>query len=153
MLKIGIVMGSETDRPVAEKAFETLNEFDVPCEIKVISAHRNPQRVRAYARSAADNGFGAIIAIAGLAAHLPGVIASMTLLPVIGVPAAGSPLSGVDALYSIVQMPAGVPVACVGIGNGKNAALLALQILSLAEPALVDKMQSYRARFGDDADG
>jgi len=149
MVKVAIVMGSESDRSIADKAVEVLNDFGVECEVKVISAHRNPNRIRTFARSASDNGIKVIIAIAGLAAHLPGVIASMTHLPVIGVPVGGGALNGVDALYSIVQMPAGVPVACVGIGNGKNAALLAVEILSLAEPSLVQKLQTFRRSFGD----
>lgn len=151
MTKVAVVMGSESDMPLAEKAAETLEEFGVGYEVKVISAHRNPNKIRRFALDAPGEGFGVIIAIAGLAAHLPGVIASMTTLPVIGVPAAGGPLSGEDALYSIVQMPAGIPVACVGIENAKNAALLAIQMLSLAEPALVGKMRAYRRQFGDDA--
>jgi 5-(carboxyamino)imidazole ribonucleotide mutase len=151
MLKVAIVMGSESDMPVAEKAAETLGEFGVGYEIKVISAHRNPNKIRTFACTAREQGFGVIIAIAGLAAHLPGVIASMTLLPVIGVPGSGGPLSGQDALYSIVQMPGGIPVACVGIGNAKNGALLALQMLALAQPSLFDKMAAFRRKFGDDA--
>lgn len=151
MLKVAIVMGSKSDMPIAEKAADILKEFGVEYEIHIISAHRNPNRVRAFTTRAADNGFGVIIAIAGLAAHLPGVIASMTLLPVVGVPGSGGPLSGQDALYSIVQMPSGIPVACVGIGNAKNAALLSIQILSLSEPSLVKKMHAFREQFGDDA--
>ena len=151
MLKVAVVMGSQSDMPTAEKAVEILREFDVAYEVKVISAHRNPNKIRKFTTAAQAEGFGVIIAIAGLAAHLPGVMASMTLLPVIGVPGSGGPLSGQDALYSIVQMPAGIPVACVGIGNAKNAALLAVQILSLSEPSLSAKMKNYREKFGDDA--
>ncbi|MBN1307851.1 MAG: 5-(carboxyamino)imidazole ribonucleotide mutase [Chitinispirillaceae bacterium] len=151
MLKVAIVMGSESDMPVAEKAAETLKKFDVEYAVRIISAHRMPNKLRTFALTVSDEGFGVIIAIAGLAAHLPGVIAGMTLLPVIGVPAATGPLSGRDALLSIVQMPPGIPVACVGIGNAGNAALLAVQMLSLAEPALVEKMRAYRLKFGDDA--
>lgn len=150
MKKVAIVTGSNSDMGIAEKAVETLNEFGISYEVKVISAHRNPNKIHTFATTAADQGFGVIIAIAGLAAHLPGVIASLTLLPVIGVPGLGGPLSGQDALYSIVQMPAGIPVACVGIGNAKNAALLAIQMLSLAEPSLVEKMRIFRKQFGDD---
>jgi len=119
--------------------------------VSVISAHRNPNRIRTFALSLQEQNVGAVIAIAGLAAHLPGVVASLTVVPVIGVPGSGGPLSGQDALYSIVQMPGGIPVACVGIGNAKNAALLAVQILGTADPELVGKMQEYRKKFGDDA--
>jgi 5-(carboxyamino)imidazole ribonucleotide mutase len=150
-LKVAIVLGSKSDMPVAEKAEIILREFGVEYETLVISAHRNPNKIRSFALNAENNGVAVVIAIAGLAAHLPGVIASMTTLPVIGVPGDGGPLSGQDALYSIVQMPAGIPVACVGIGNSKNAALLAVQILSCANSALKDKMKNYRLQFGDDA--
>ncbi|MCX7726003.1 MAG: 5-(carboxyamino)imidazole ribonucleotide mutase [Chitinispirillaceae bacterium] len=150
MLKVAILMGSESDMPIAEKAAEILKEFGVEYEMKVMSAHRNPNKVRKFVTNAKSNGFGVIIAIAGLAAHLPGVVASLTTLPVIGVPAGGGPLSGVDSLYSIVQMPSGIPVACVGIGNGKNAGLLAVEILSLSDKSLEEKLLSFRKKFGDD---
>ena len=150
MKKVAIVMGSESDMNIAEKAVAILKDFGVEHEVKVISAHRNPNKIRHFALSLQDNGFGVVIAIAGLAAHLPGVVASMTLLPVIGVPGSGGPLSGKDALYSIVQMPGGIPVACVGIGNAKNAALLAVQILGTEDPSLVEKMGAFRKQFGDD---
>lgn len=143
-------MGSKSDMALAEKAADVLKEFGIEYEINVISAHRNPNKIRTFATGAADKGIGVIVAIAGLAAHLPGVIASMTLLPVIGVPGSSGPLSGQDALYSIVQMPSGIPVACVGIGNAKNAALLSVQILSLSAPELVEKMRAFRRQFGDD---
>jgi phosphoribosylaminoimidazole carboxylase PurE protein len=148
-LKVAIVMGSKSDTPLAEKAESILREFGVQFETVVISAHRNPNKIRAFALSAEEQGIGVIIAIAGLAAHLPGVIASLTTLPVIGVPGDSGPLSGQDALYSIVQMPAGIPVACVGIGNSKNAALLAVQILGTADTILKAKMKEYRKQFGD----
>ena len=148
-LKVAIVMGSKSDIPLAEKAESLLREFDIKFETVVISAHRNPNKIRAFALSAEEQGIAVIIAIAGLAAHLPGVIASLTTLPVIGVPGESGPLSGKDALYSIVQMPAGVPVACVGIGNSKNAALLAVQILGIADTLLRVKMKEYRKQFGD----
>jgi phosphoribosylaminoimidazole carboxylase PurE protein len=148
-LKVAIVMGSKSDIPLAEKAESLLREFDIKFETVVISAHRNPNKIRAFALSAEEQGIAVIIAIAGLAAHLPGVIASLTTLPVIGVPGDSGPLSGKDALYSIVQMPAGVPVACVGIGNSKNAALLAVQILGIADTLLRVKMKEYRKQFGD----
>jgi phosphoribosylaminoimidazole carboxylase PurE protein len=148
--KIAIVMGSKSDGPVAEKAVEIFKEFGVSAETFVISAHRTPNKIRKFATGLESNGFGAVIAIAGLAAHLPGVVASMTVLPVIGVPVESGPLSGQDALYSIVQMPPGIPVASVGIGNARNAALLAVQILSAADRSLRDKMRDYRKQFGDD---
>lgn len=147
--KVAIVMGSKSDSTIAEKAEATLREFGVEFETVVISAHRNPNKIRAFALSAEEDGVAVIIAIAGLAAHLPGVIASLTTLPVIGVPGDSGPLSGQDALYSIVQMPAGVPVACVGIGNSKNAALLAVQILATGDTLLKQKMKDYRKQFGD----
>jgi phosphoribosylaminoimidazole carboxylase PurE protein len=151
-LKVAIVMGSKSDIPVAENAEAVLREFGLPFETLIISAHRNPVKIKKFAASAEKNGYGVIIAIAGLAAHLPGVVASLCILPVIGVPAESGPLNGLDALYSIVQMPPGIPVATVGIGNAKNAALLAVQILSAHDTALREKMRHYRLQFGDDAE-
>ncbi|NLW31789.1 MAG: 5-(carboxyamino)imidazole ribonucleotide mutase [Fibrobacter sp.] len=148
-MKVAIILGSKSDLQLAEKAENVLQEFGVKYETLIISAHRNPNKIRKFALSAKDQGFSVIIAIAGLAAHLPGVIASLTVLPVIGVPGDSGPLRGQDALYSIVQMPGGIPVACVGIGNAKNAALLAIQILGCADTALMDKMKNYRLQFGD----
>jgi len=148
-MKVAIILGSKSDLQLAEKAENVLQEFGVKYETLIISAHRNPNKIRKFALSAKDQGFSVIIAIAGLAAHLPGVIASLTVLPVIGVPGDSGPLRGQDALYSIVQMPCGIPVACVGIGNAKNAALLAIQILGCADTALMDKMKNYRLQFGD----
>jgi phosphoribosylaminoimidazole carboxylase PurE protein len=148
--KVAIVMGSKSDGELAEKASSTLKEFGLECEVFVISAHRNPNKIKKFCASLEPDGYGAVIAIAGLAAHLPGVVASMTILPVIGVPAQSGPLNGLDALYSVVQMPPGIPVATVGIGNAQNAALLAVQILSSGNKALRDKMREYRKRFGDD---
>lgn len=148
--KVMIITGSQSDTAVAEKAQAVLREFGVPFEFLVVSAHRNPNRIRKIVRSAEENGFSVIIAMAGLAAHLPGVAASMTTLPVIGVPVEAGPLKGEDALLSIVQMPPGIPVACVGIGNAANAALLALEILGCADPALRTKMKEYRKRFNDE---
>ncbi|HON09677.1 MAG TPA: 5-(carboxyamino)imidazole ribonucleotide mutase [Chitinispirillaceae bacterium] len=148
-MKAAIVIGSKSDMNLAEKAEAVFKDFGVEFETHVISAHRNPNKIRKFCLSAQDN-YDVIIAIAGLAAHLPGVIASMTVLPVIGVPADGGPLSGEDALLSIVQMPAGIPVACVGIGNSKNAALLAVQILSCKDSSLKAKLKEYRKQFGDD---
>lgn len=148
--KVAIVMGSKSDKPIAEKAETLLKEFGVDHETFVISAHRNPNKIKKFASSVEENGFAVIIAVAGLAAHLPGVLASMTMLPVIGVPVESGPLKGQDALYAIVQMPSGIPVATVGIGNAKNAALLAIQILSLQDTSLRDAMREYRKQFGDD---
>lgn len=150
MNKVAIVMGSKSDMLIADTVVTLLDEFCVPYEKKIISAHRQPKKIHSFATTAQDKGFGIIIAIAGLAAHLPGVVASMTLLPVIGVPGPGGPLSGKDALYSIVQMPSGIPVACVGIGNAKNAALLAIQVLATGEPSLFQKLNEFRKKFGDD---
>ncbi len=148
--KVAIVMGSKSDAAVAEKAEAVLKEFGVTFETQVISAHRNPNKIKKFASSAEENGYSAIIAIAGLAAHLPGVVASLTVLPVIGVPAESGPLRGQDALYAIVQMPPGIPVATVGINNAKNAALLAVQILSTENTTLRSKMKEFRKQFGDD---
>jgi phosphoribosylaminoimidazole carboxylase PurE protein len=150
-MKVAIVMGSKSDIPVAEKAETVLREMGVGFDTMVMSAHRTPNKVKKFATGAEEAGYGAIIAIAGLAAHLPGVIASLTVLPVIGVPADAGPLNGQDALYSIAQMPPGIPVATVGIGNAKNAALLAVQVLSAGDAALREKMREYRRQFGDDA--
>jgi len=128
---VGIVMGSKTDEPVMQAAVDMLKELGIGCEVSVISAHRTPEKAREYGLGARGRGMQVIIAGAGKAAHLPGVLASWTTIPVIGVPLAGGELNGNDALYSIVQMPSGVPVACVGIGGAKNAALLAAEILAL----------------------
>lgn len=149
--RVAILMGSESDRGIAAKAEEVLNEFGIEFETNVISAHRNPNRIHKYVTHLEQNGFNLVIAIAGLAAHLPGVVASMTVLPVIGVPGDSGPLSGQDALYSIVQMPSGVPVACVGIGNSRNAALLAVEMLGATDHTYRAAMKEYRKKFGDDA--
>ena len=132
MIRVAVIIGSKTDEPLMQPAIDILNEFKIDFELSILSAHRKPELVRKYALEAAANGFEVIIAAAGGAAHLPGVIASWTTLPVIGVPLPTSDLKGIDSLYSIVQMPGGVPVACVGIGaaGAKNAALLAVQILA-----------------------
>jgi 5-(carboxyamino)imidazole ribonucleotide mutase len=137
-------MGSKNDQPLMEAATSMLHQLGVESEIQVVSAHRNPARTRDYALKARDRGVEVIIAGAGGAAHLPGVIASLTDLPVIGVPLATSDLKGVDALYSIVQMPSGVPVASVGIGGAKNAALLAARILALKYPKVAEAYRKYR---------
>ncbi|KAL4429623.1 hypothetical protein ABPG77_008672 [Micractinium sp. CCAP 211/92] len=143
---VGIIMGSDSDLPTMKAAAEVLEEFGVPCEVTVVSAHRTPERMFEYARSAHKRGIRAIIAGAGGAAHLPGMVAAMTPLPVIGVPVkpAGAHLDGVDALLSIVQMPRGVPVATVAIGNAANAGLLAVRILASSDPALLDRMLAYQ---------
>lgn len=140
-------MGSESDRAVMEETAKMLERFGVPYEVIVSSAHRHPKRTREYVQSAADRGIKVIIAGAGMAAHLPGVLAAETTLPVIGVPLPGSALDGVDSLYSIVQMPAGVPVAAMAIGThgAKNAAIFAVEILALSDPELRQKLADYRA--------
>ena len=137
-------MGSKSDWATMFAAVEILNEFGIKNEVEVVSAHRTPDRMVEYAKSARDNGFSVIIAGAGGAAHLPGMVASMTTLPVIGVPVQTKALSGVDSLYSIVQMPGGIPVATVAIGNAKNAGLLAIQILGVTDKTIAKKLEAYR---------
>ncbi|HBA60980.1 MAG TPA: 5-(carboxyamino)imidazole ribonucleotide mutase [Elusimicrobia bacterium] len=144
MLKAAIVMGSDSDLGVLSAAAGILEHFSVPFEIKILSAHRTTEAALAYAASAEKNGFGVIIAGAGAAAHLPGVLAAVTTLPVIGVPINATPLNGMDALLAIVQMPAGIPVATVGVNNARNAGLLAVQVLALAEAPLRAKLKEYR---------
>ena len=141
---VGIVVGSESDLPVMQAATEVLEQFEVPFELEVRSAHRSPKLATAYAESAEQRGLTAIIAAAGGAAHLPGVLAAHTVVPVIGVPIAASPLNGVDALYAIVQMPSGVPVATVGINAAKNAALLAIQIAATSDADLRERLRQYK---------
>ena len=143
--KVAIIMGSPNDRPKMEPAAETLAKFGIKAEVAVMSAHRSPQRVAEFVGSARDNGFSAIIAGAGMAAHLAGAAAAHTTLPVIGVPLSGGALNGVDALYATVQMPRGIPVATVAVDGAVNAALLAVQILSVADTALVDQLDADRA--------
>jgi phosphoribosylaminoimidazole carboxylase PurE protein len=138
-------MGSTTDLPVMRKAAETLAEFSVPFETRIVSAHRTPEEMVDYGRSAMDRGVEAIIAGAGGAAHLPGMLAALTVVPVIGVPVPVGPLAGVDALMSIVQMPRGTPVATVAIGNATNAAFVALQMLGMARPELRTRLLEYRS--------
>jgi 5-(carboxyamino)imidazole ribonucleotide mutase len=144
---VGIVMGSDSDWPLVRKAAELLREFDVPCETRVISAHRTPAAASAYASSAEARGLRVIIAAAGGAAHLGGVLAAHTILPVLGIPIAGGALNGLDALLAIVQMPAGIPVGTVTLGSAGpvNAALLAVQILAVADPDLRVKLHGYKA--------
>ena len=141
---VGVIMGSDSDWPVMEDAALALAEFEVPFEVGVVSAHRTPGRMLEYARGAADRGIRVIIAGAGGAAHLPGMVASATPLPVIGVPVPLAKLDGMDSLLSIVQMPAGVPVATVSIGGSRNAGLLAVRILAASDPALLKKMQNFQ---------
>ena len=144
MKKVGIVMGSASDLPVVRKTVGTLTEFGVPCEVHVYSAHRTPAEAGAFARAARAGGFGVIIAAAGMAAHLAGAIAANTTLPVIGIPLKSKALDGVDALLSTVQMPSGIPVAAVAIDGAVNAALLAVQILSVEDKALAAKLDAHR---------
>ena len=141
---VGLIMGSDSDWPTVEPAAKVLAEFGVPFEVGVVSAHRTPEKMLAYAKSAHERGLKAIIACAGGAAHLPGMVAAATPLPVIGIPRALKELDGLDSLLSIVQMPGGVPVATVSIGGAKNAGLLAVRILSAGDPALVEKMAAYQ---------
>jgi 5-(carboxyamino)imidazole ribonucleotide mutase len=142
--KVGIVMGSDTDWPTMQAAAETCAKFGVPCEVRVLSAHRTPREMMDYASRAHRRGLCVLIAGAGGAAHLPGMIASLTPLPVIGVPVQSKTLNGLDSLLSIVQMPAGVPVATVAIGNSRNAALLALKILALSDRPLGTRLGAFR---------
>ncbi len=146
---VGVIMGSDSDLRVMQAALDTLDEFGVAHEVRIVSAHRTPDVMVEYARTAADRGLRVIIAGAGGAAHLPGMTASMTALPVIGVPVALSNLDGLDSLLSIVQMPAGVPVATVAVDNARNAALLAVRILATADPALRTQMERFQAELDE----
>ncbi|MBQ3374169.1 MAG: 5-(carboxyamino)imidazole ribonucleotide mutase [Oscillospiraceae bacterium] len=144
MKKVGIVMGSDSDLPVIEKAVRLLREFEIPFEVHIYSAHRTPVEARDFALHARENGFGVIIAAAGMAAHLAGAFAANTTLPVIGIPCKGPVFDGMDALLSTVQMPSGVPVATVGVNNGANAALLAAEILAVEDADLAALLQLKR---------
>jgi 5-(carboxyamino)imidazole ribonucleotide mutase len=146
---VGIIMGSDSDLPTMQGAIAVCEEFGVTTQVAIISAHRTPERMVEYAKSAHTRGMKVIIAGAGGAAHLPGMVASLTPLPVIGVPVPSRHLQGVDSLYSIVQMPAGIPVATVGIGNAKNAGLLAVQILATQQSELLEKVQQYRQNLSE----
>lgn len=146
MKKVAVIMGSASDLPVVRKAAGTLKDFGVPCEVHVYSAHRTPDEASAFARAARGNGFGAIIAAAGMAAHLAGAIAANTTLPVIGIPLKSKAMDGVDALLSTVQMPSGIPVATVAIDGAVNAALLAIQILAVEDAALAAKLDEKRRK-------
>ena len=144
MKKIGIIMGSDSDLPIIQKAVDVLKAFEAPYEVHIYSAHRTPVEARDFALNARENGFGVLIAAAGMAAHLAGAIAANTTLPVIGIPCKGPVLDGMDALLATVQMPTGIPVATVAINGGANAALLALQILAVSEPELAAKLDAKR---------
>jgi len=147
MAKVGIVMGSDSDLPVMAKAAEVLEQFGIDYEMTIISAHREPDVFFRYAKSALGRGFKVIIAGAGMAAHLPGMCAAIFPLPVIGVPMHTSSLGGRDSLYSIVQMPSGIPVATVAINGGKNAGILAARMLAISDPALLQRLNEYSAQM------
>ena len=146
---VGVVLGSKSDAPLMQEALDTLQQLGIEYEVEVISAHRRPEKVREYGLRARERGIEVVIAAAGGAAHLPGVLAAWTTLPVIGVPLATGELKGVDALYSIVQMPAGVPVACVAIGGAKNAAFLAAEILGLKHDKIRETYEKYRQELAE----
>ena len=150
--KVGVIMGSDSDLPVVEETLQVLDEFEIPYEVRILSAHRSPGETSAYARSCAERGLQVLIAAAGWAAHLAGVLAAETILPVIGIPVNSSPLQGLDALLSTVQMPPGIPVATMAIGKGgaRNAALFAVQILALQEPDLSRKLQLSKRKMTED---
>ncbi len=145
MKKVGIIMGSDSDLPIIEKAVNVLKELEIPYEVHIYSAHRTPVEARDFAVSARENGFGALICAAGMAAHLAGAVAANTTLPVIGIPCKSSVLDGMDALLSTVMMPTGIPVATVAINGGANAALLAAQIIAVEDKELADKLNAKRA--------
>ena len=144
MKKVAIIMGSDSDLPIAEKAINTLKEFNAPFEVHVFSAHRTPVEAKEFSENAKKNGFGAIIAIAGMAAHLAGAIAANTTLPVIGIPVKSANLGGMEALLSTVQMPSGIPVATVAIDGGANAGIMAAKILAVGDEELLNKIKAYK---------
>lgn len=146
MKKVAVIMGSDSDLPIVERAVNTLAEYGVPHEVHVYSAHRTPAESAEFARTARANGFGVIIAAAGMAAHLAGAIAAQTTLPVIGIPIKAKQLDGMDALLSTVQMPSGIPVATVAIDGAANAALLAIEMLALSDESLAEKLDAARAK-------
>lgn len=150
MRKVGIIMGSDSDLPVVEKAMTQLDELGVPYEVHVFSAHRTPEQAREFSLNARKNGFAAIIAAAGKAAHLAGSIAANTTLPVIGIPVGSKTLDGMDALLSTVQMPSGIPVATVAINGGKNAGILAAKILAVSDADLEKKLEAYLKGLSDE---
>lgn len=145
--QVGLIMGSDSDWPTVQPAAEVLAEFGIPFEVGVVSAHRTPERMVEYARTAASRGLKVLLACAGGAAHLPGMVAACTALPVVGIPRALKNLDGMDSLLSIVQMPAGVPVATVSIDGAKNAGLLAVRILGAGDPELLAKMEAYQQQM------
>jgi 5-(carboxyamino)imidazole ribonucleotide mutase len=149
MAKVGIVMGSDSDMPVMAKAAEILDQFGISYEMRIISAHREPEEFFEFANTAEEKGFKVIIAGAGMAAHLPGMCAAIFPLPVIGIPMHTTSLGGRDSLYSIVQMPSGIPVATVAINGGANAGILAAKILATSDPELLDKLKEYKASLKD----
>lgn len=149
MKKVGIVMGSDSDLPIIQKAVDVLKELEIPYEVHIYSAHRTPVEARDFSVNARENGFGAIIAAAGMAAHLAGAIAANTTIPVIGIPCKSSNLDGLDALLSTVQMPSGIPVATVAINGGVNAALLAAQIIAVEDKELANKLDNKRKTAAD----
>jgi len=146
MKKVGIVMGSDSDLPIIQKGIDVLKSFDIPFEVHIYSAHRTPIQAKEFSENARKNGFGVIIAAAGMAAHLAGAIAANTTLPVIGIPCKSSCFDGMDALLSTVQMPTGIPVATVAVNGAANAALLAIQILAVEDSALADKLDEKRKK-------
>ena len=148
-MKVGVVMGSVSDLPVIEKGIKVLQEFGVPVEVRVLSAHRCPEEARDFAATAREKGFGVLIAAAGMAAHLAGALAANTTLPVIGIPCKSTNLDGMDALLSTVMMPSGIPVATVAIDGAKNAALLAIQILAVTDAGLAEKLAAARKKETD----
>lgn len=148
--KVAVVMGSHSDLEVMKPCIQRLKSFEIPVEVRVISAHRTPAAAEQFASAARANGFGAVIAAAGKAAHLAGVIAAYTTLPVIGVPIQTSMMGGLDSLLSMVQMPKGIPVACVAVDGADNAAILAAQMLALSDEALVNKLTAFKAQMADE---
>jgi 5-(carboxyamino)imidazole ribonucleotide mutase len=149
-IQVGIISGSASDKAVVDKITAVLDELGITWEYSVMSAHRTPNKVARYSKEACDRGLSVLIGVAGLSAALPGCLAAHTVLPVIGVPCDGGVLGGADALYSVAQMPPGIPVAAVGINNGKNAAYLSASILSLFNPTIKEKLQAYRKSLGDE---
>lgn len=152
MKKTALIMGSDSDMPIVKKAIDVLEKLGMPYEAHIMSAHRTPERTAQFAKSASEEGFGVIVAFAGKAAHLAGVIAAHTCLPVIGVPIKGSDLGGMDALLSTVQMPSGIPVACVAIDGGANAAWLAARILASNEPELFERLEAEKLRMAEEVE-
>lgn len=149
MKKVAVIMGSDSDLPVVTPAIKQLKELDIETEVRVISAHRTPKQAQEFSENAADNGFGVIIAAAGMAAHLGGVLAASTTLPVIGIPCSSKVLDGIDAMLATIMMPPGIPVAAVGVNAAKNAALLAAEILAVSDETLAAKLKEMRKNMAD----